>query len=145
MYPFNSHSVLVKLLVSIFESFTHVLVDDNTPVYLSFPFDKNFNEELIKRSFKTQEELLKKALKILKPGGEMVYSTCSINKFENDSQIISFLGKHKDVKRVFEKQIFPSDYEFKFALDGYVARSIRAQIGDSKEEIQFKDNEKNKY
>mgnify|MGYP004475067903 FL=1 len=56
-------------------------------------FDKNFNEELIKRSSKTQEELLKKALKILKPGGEMVYSTCSILKQENEEILEKVLIK----------------------------------------------------
>ena len=56
-------------------------------------FDKNFNEELIKRSSKTQEELLKKALKILKPGGEMVYSTCSILKQENEDILSKVLTK----------------------------------------------------
>ena len=56
-------------------------------------FDKNFNEELIKRSSKIQEELLKKALKILKPGGEMVYSTCSILKQENEEILEKVLIK----------------------------------------------------
>ena len=56
-------------------------------------FDKNFNEELIKRSSKVQEELLKKSLKILKPGGEMVYSTCSILKQENEEILEKVLIK----------------------------------------------------
>lgn len=56
-------------------------------------FDKNFNEELIKRSSKIQEELLKKALKILKPGGEMIYSTCSILKQENEEILKKVLTK----------------------------------------------------
>ena len=47
-------------------------------------FDDSFNKELIDRSSKTQEELLRKALKILKPGGEMIYSTCSILAQENE-------------------------------------------------------------
>ena len=47
-------------------------------------FDDNFNKELVDRSSRTQEELLKKALKILKAGGEMVYSTCSIFAQENE-------------------------------------------------------------
>lgn len=47
-------------------------------------FDTGFNKELIDRSSKTQEELLKKALKILKKGGELVYSTCSILTQENE-------------------------------------------------------------
>lgn len=54
-----------------------------------------FTEELIERSVKTQEELLKKALKILKPGGEMVYSTCSILKQENEELLKKFLKKSK--------------------------------------------------
>lgn len=48
-------------------------------------FDTSFSKELIDRSSKTQEELLKKALKILKPGGEMIYSTCSILAQENEN------------------------------------------------------------
>lgn len=48
-------------------------------------FDASFSKELIDRSSKTQEELLKKALKILKLGGEMIYSTCSILAQENEN------------------------------------------------------------
>ena len=48
-------------------------------------FNPNFTKELIDRSSKTQEELLRKALKILKPGGEMIYSTCSILAQENEN------------------------------------------------------------
>ena len=47
-------------------------------------FKKNFTKELIQKSSKTQELLLKKALKILKPGGEIIYSTCSILQSENE-------------------------------------------------------------
>jgi len=56
-------------------------------------FDKNFNEELINRSGKTQEDLLRKALKILKPGGEMIYSTCSILSQENENVLKKVLKK----------------------------------------------------
>ena len=42
------------------------------------------SKELVERSARTQEELLKKALKLLKSGHEMVYSTCSILKEENE-------------------------------------------------------------
>lgn len=56
-------------------------------------FNENFLEELIKRSAKTQEELLTKALKILRPGGEMVYSTCSILQEENEDVLQKVLKK----------------------------------------------------
>ena len=48
-------------------------------------FKKNFTKELIEKSVKTQEVLLKKALKLLKQGGELIYSTCSILKDENEN------------------------------------------------------------
>ena len=56
---------------------------------------KNFSEELIIRSAKTQEQLLTKALKILKKGGEMVYSTCSILEKENEDILNKVLNKFK--------------------------------------------------
>lgn len=57
-------------------------------------FDKTFSKELIERSLKTQEELLIKALKILKTGGEMVYSTCSILEQENERILQKVLKKY---------------------------------------------------
>ena len=69
-----------------------------------------------------QKQLLEQAYLMLKDGGTLVYSTCSINKKENDSQVMEFLGKHKDMKRVFEKQIFPDEYN----SDGfYICKMIK--------------------
>lgn len=50
-------------------------------------FQDQFTEELIQRLAKTQEELLKKAIKIVKKGGEIIYSTCSILSQENEEII----------------------------------------------------------
>ncbi len=69
-----------------------------------------------------QQRLLEEAYMMLKENGELVYSTCSINKKENNAQIMEFLGKHKDMKRVFEKQILPYEYD----SDGfYIAKLIK--------------------
>lgn len=57
-------------------------------------FDNSFNKELVDRSSKTQEDLLKKALKILKPGGEMIYSTCSVLNQENEELLKRVLPKN---------------------------------------------------
>lgn len=46
---------------------------------------KNFSEKLVQKSTKSQLTLLRKALKILKPGHEMIYSTCSILEKENEN------------------------------------------------------------
>ena len=45
---------------------------------------KYFSQKLVEKSTKTQLALLKKALKILKPGNELIYSTCSILCSENE-------------------------------------------------------------
>ena len=50
-----------------------------------------FNKELLDRSVKTQEKLLRKALALLKPGHEMVYSTCSILAQENEDLLARVL------------------------------------------------------
>lgn len=70
-------------------------------------FGKDFGIDLINRSVKFQEQLLRKAIKILKPGGEIVYSTCSIleneneailNKFKNEIEIVPLkLEDFKDI------------------------------------------------
>ena len=57
--------------------------------------EQTFTKELLKKSIKTQEELLKKAINILKTGKEMVYSTCSILSCENEEIIQKILKEKK--------------------------------------------------
>ena len=54
---------------------------------------QKITQELISRSARTQEELLRKALKLLKPGHEMIYSTCSVLREENEDTVKKVLGK----------------------------------------------------
>ena len=67
--------------------------------------EKYFTEELISRSAKTQEILLNKALNILKKNGEIVYSTCSILKEENELILKKILkqGKYEIIPINLEK------------------------------------------
>ena len=62
-------------------------------------FTDKFNEELITRSKDTQEKLLNKAVKVLRAGGELIYSTCSILKEENED-ILNKVIKKYDLKIV---------------------------------------------
>ena len=48
---------------------------------------KIFTTKLIEKSISSQISLLRKALKILKPGKEMIYSTCSILSCENEDVV----------------------------------------------------------
>ncbi len=47
-----------------------------------------------------QEQLLAKAAKLIKPGGEMIYCTCSLQKREGEFQIERFLAENKDYQRL---------------------------------------------
>ena len=57
--------------------------------------EKYFTIQLINKCKKTQLELLKKAIKILKPEQEMVYSTCSILDCENEEIVKNILKDGK--------------------------------------------------
>ena len=78
-------------------------------------FKSNFTKELIQKSSKTQEFLLKKALKLLKPGGELIYSTCSILKEENENILEKCLKntdyKLEKVELSDEIEVLPSKFE----------------------------------
>lgn len=68
--------------------------------------ERYFKEELIEKSIQTQYELLKKAINILKPGNEMVYSTCSILEEENENNIKKML-KNNNIEIIpIDKNIF---------------------------------------
>ena len=57
--------------------------------------EKKFTKKLIERSVSSQLALLKKALKILKPGQEMVYSTCSVLACENEDVVSNVVKSEK--------------------------------------------------
>lgn len=54
-----------------------------------------------------QRKILECASKYLKPGGTMVYSTCTVLKDENERQITSFLASHNDFTLTEETKLFP--------------------------------------
>jgi 16S rRNA (cytosine967-C5)-methyltransferase len=52
-----------------------------------------------------QRRILERGADVLRPGGTMVYSTCTISPRENEHQIEAFLGRHAD----FHADDMPSD------------------------------------
>lgn len=82
-----------------FFSFDKILLDapcsgSGTIMLENTDFEKKFTEKLISKSIDSQKKLLIKALKVLKPGGEMVYSTCSILKSENEEVVKEILKQN---------------------------------------------------
>ncbi len=52
-----------------------------------------FSKDYLDRTVKMQKTLLDKAIRLLKPGHELVYSTCSVLKEENEEVVASALKK----------------------------------------------------
>jgi len=69
-----------------------------------------------------QAQLLEAAATMVKPGGKLVYSTCTINKKENSGQIVLFLKNHPEFTLDEERLIWPDNQE----NDGfYLARLVK--------------------
>ena len=48
---------------------------------------------------------------MVRPGGVLVYSTCTLNKKENEKQIDAFLQEHDEFEKLTERTVFPFEYE----------------------------------
>lgn len=84
---------------------------------------------------KIQAELLETAWTLVKPGGKIVYSTCTIDKTENDGVVLQFLERHPEalklVPEFFEEaglatpngmlQVLPQH----FGSDGFFAATLQ--------------------
>ena len=68
-----------------------------------------------------QKELLKTAERMVKPGGTLVYSTCTLNKKENERQIAAFLKEFPGMKLEKERTVFPFEDE----NDGFYHASMK--------------------
>jgi 16S rRNA (cytosine967-C5)-methyltransferase len=104
-------------------SFDRVLVDapcSNTGVMRRrVDLRWRISPEEIARLRQTQLDLLKDAATKLKPGGVLVYSTCSLEPEENSEVVAEFLREHQNFKLETERQLLP----FADDVDGaYVAR-----------------------
>jgi 16S rRNA (cytosine967-C5)-methyltransferase len=76
----------------------------------------------------TQAEILRNYSKMVKPGGKMVYATCSIFPAENEDQVTRFLqsDEGKEFTLEADRTIYPGEYN----TDGfYMARMIKGIQG----------------
>ncbi len=96
--------------------FDAVLVDvpcSNTGVMAKRPEVRlRIKQKAIEKLMQTQAELLKTAVDLVKPGGKICYSTCSILKAENQQQIQNFLAETNGLQLVSEQLLLPADGEF---------------------------------
>jgi 16S rRNA (cytosine967-C5)-methyltransferase len=79
------------------------------------------NKEKIEKTSRIQREILQDYSPMVKPGGTLVYSTCSILPSENEKVVQAFLEKNKNYELKEAKHLLPSQ-----GFDGfYMARLER--------------------
>lgn len=89
-----------------FFSFDRILVDapcsgSGTLSACDPKLEKRFTPKLIDKSVKSQRALLVKGLSLLKPGGTLVYSTCSVLEREN-AEVVRWAMERTPRSRSFE-------------------------------------------
>lgn len=95
------------------ETFDRILLDapcSGLGVLKRKPEIKFHDSAVMDELIPLQTKLLENAYDLLKINGTMVYSTCTINKKENDHMIDHFIRKHPDMNVLYKKTIMNYEY-----------------------------------
>ncbi|MDD6038791.1 MAG: 16S rRNA (cytosine(967)-C(5))-methyltransferase RsmB [bacterium] len=63
-----------------------------------------------------QRKILSVVWQYVKPGGKLLFSTCTINRDENENNTEWFLKEYRQFERVYERQLFPNEYQDGFYI-----------------------------
>ena len=105
-------------------SFDYILLDapcSGLGVLKRKPEIKYHDSSVMDTLIPLQKELLEISYKLLKNNSIMVYSTCTINKKENQYQIKQFLESHPDMTLIHEQCILPYEYH----TDGFYIAKLK--------------------
>jgi 16S rRNA (cytosine967-C5)-methyltransferase len=81
------------------------------------------DREKLDRLEELQHEILDATEPLLKNGGNLIYSTCTINREENQEQMQDFIQRHPEYQMVYEENILPNRYQDGF----YICKLIKAE------------------
>lgn len=84
----------------------------------------NITFDSIQEIIKLQREILDASYPLIKKGGYLTVSTCTINKSENEEQIEYLLSKCKDLTVEYQKTILPYEY----GTDGFFICKIKKEL-----------------
>lgn len=68
---------------------------------------QQWSESLVKSCAKTQRELIEYAYSMLKPGGILIYSTCTFSKDEDEEVLDSLVNNHVGAKIIKSEKSYP--------------------------------------
>ena len=121
----TNHDALRLNKVYVRESFDHVLLDapcTGWGVIARKPEIKYFSNEAKQDSLMViQADLLDVATFLVKVNGRLVYSTCTLNKGENEVQIKRYLERHPNMECLEEMTILPHTND----TDGFYIATLR--------------------
>lgn len=113
-----------KTIKRLADKFDRVLLDvpcSGTGVLRRNPDAKwKLSLEEIERLQELQQHILQSYCRMCKPGGRMVYATCSVLPSENQQQVEQFLANHPDWKLVQEITLLPGRDPY----DGFYAAAL---------------------
>ncbi|NMB27616.1 MAG: 16S rRNA (cytosine(967)-C(5))-methyltransferase RsmB, partial [Tissierellia bacterium] len=69
---------------------------------------------------KIQEKILDNAKKYVKPGGIIIYSTCTIGNRENLDRINKFLGENREFQLIGFEDLICSKENMESSKEGYI-------------------------
>lgn len=107
-----------KVIKKLYNSADRVLLDapcSGLGVIRRNPDSKwKLQPEFLEKIKGVQHDIIRKYSKMVKPGGKMVYATCSILPEENSEQVQSFLASEEGKEFSFEKEqnIYASEHGF---------------------------------
>jgi 16S rRNA (cytosine967-C5)-methyltransferase len=81
------------------------------------------NPEFIQKIKHTQQGIIRDYSRMVKPGGLMVYATCSILPGENQQQVAQFLQTDKSFELMEDRKIMPSD-----GFDGFYMAKLKRNV-----------------
>ena len=94
----------ISTLMGLSETFDKILIDAPCSGEGMFRKDDEarlqWNEQLVHHCALMQQDLLESMVGLVKPGGHIIYSTCTFSKEENELQILAFLNRHSNFSLV---------------------------------------------
>lgn len=68
-----------------------------------------WSEELVKSCSSIQKDILDNAVSMLKPGGLIIYSTCTFSHEEDEDNVLYVTEKYKDMKLLHMEKLYPHE------------------------------------
>ncbi|MGL4588711.1 MAG: transcription antitermination factor NusB [Mycoplasmatales bacterium] len=84
----------------------------------------NHTKADVDKLVETQLEILHSGIKFVKKGGKLIYSTCTLNKVENEQQIKKILEENSSLQLIYERTLMP----FEKASSGFYIAVLEKNV-----------------